>query len=72
MVKILSVFFFIAAAANAIAPVAALPVTRKNGSVSYDLIDDYFLLTMYCSAAAAELNVRDEFEMFKRSIEHLE
>jgi hypothetical protein len=71
MVQILPVFLFIAAAASVIAPVAALPVTPKNRSVSYDLIDD-FLLTMYCSAVAAELNVRDEFEMFKRSLEHLE
>jgi hypothetical protein len=64
MVQILPVVFVLAAAANAIAPVAALPVTLKNGSVSYDLIDDYFLLTVYRSA---ELNARDESEIFGRN-----
>ena len=55
-------------AAAAIAPVVALPVTLNNGSVLYDVIDD-FLLIVHCSA---ELNARDGSEMVERSFEYLE
>ena len=56
--------------ATAIAPVVASPVsTLKNGSVLYDVIDDYFFLIVYCSA---ELNARDDSEMLERSFEHVE
>ena len=46
----------------------ALPVTLNNGSVLYDVIDD-FLLIVHCSA---ELNARDGSEMVERSFEYLE
>jgi hypothetical protein len=71
MVQIkLPVAFRVVLVAAAIAPVVALPLTLKNGSVSYDMIDDYFLLIVYRSA---ELNARDDSEMLERSpIEHLE
>ena len=52
--------------ATAIAPVVASPVsTLKNGSVLYDVIDDYFFLIVYCSA---ELNAHDDSEMLERSL----
>ena len=68
MVQIkLSVAFVLAAAV--IAPVFSLPVTLENRSVLYGVINDYFLLIVYHSA---ELNARDDFEMFERSSEHFE
>ena len=71
MVQIkISVAFVLATVATAIAPVVASPVsTLKNGSVLYDVIDDYFFLIVYCSA---ELNARDDSEMLERSFEHVE
>ena len=61
----------LALAAAVIAPVAALPVTLalENGSVLYGAIADYFFLILYRSA---ELNTRDDSEMFERSFEHFE
>jgi hypothetical protein len=66
-IKVPVAFVLVAAA---IAPVVALPLTLRNGSVFYDMIDDYFHLIVYRSA---ELNARDDSEMLERSsIEHLE
>jgi hypothetical protein len=65
-IKIPVAFVLVAAA---IAPIVALPLTLRNGSVFYDMIDDYFLLIVYLSA---ELNARDDSEMLERSFEHLE
>ena len=65
-----SVAFVLAAAAIAPVHVLALPVTLKNRSVLYGAIsNNYFLLIVYHSA---ELNTRDEFEIFERSSEHFE
>jgi len=66
MVQIKFSVAFVLAAAS-ISSVVALPVTLNNGSVLYGVIDDYFLLIVYRSA---ELNARDDSEMFERDDHH--